>query len=197
MAEVRISIQVDFEHFESGFIRADSELPNRRVWSPWLIVVPFVLEWLLPVTAVVFVIRNPVMSLSTRLFLAGVLFLPAIRCLFRSRRLLDLGCENPFATSDSRFEISVRPDGWTLSTANTRAEHRWALVARVVRFDAGFVVVENWAGQSARWLPLTGFESAAAADEFVELVRGAAVAFEDQRSGKSDGPIGPSGFVAA
>ena len=65
---------------------------------------------------------------------------------------------------------------------NTRAEHQWSLIARVVRFDAGFVVVENWAGLASRWLPLTGFESAIAADQFVELVKEASVSFEDRRT---------------
>lgn len=184
MAEVRICFEVDFEYCEIGFIHGSRVLREslRQRNSSW-IEVGSLLEILLPIPAIVVVLRASGFGPLVRAFLIAVLLVPWIRLL---GRFFDhqLSIDTQLATSDCRFEISVRPDGWTLSTANTRAEHQWALVARVVRFDAGFVVVENWAGQSARWLPLTGFESAAAADEFVELVRGAAVAFEDQRVGK-------------
>lgn len=184
MAEVRICFEVDFEYCEIGFIHGSRVLrePLRRRNSSW-IVVGSLLEILLPSAAIVVVLRTSGFAPLVRGFLIAVLLIPWIRLL---GRFFDhqVSIDSQLATSDSRLEISVRPDGWTLSTANTRAEHRWDLVARVVRFDAGFVVVENWAGQSARWLPLSGFESTAAANQFVELLRGAAVAFEDRRPRK-------------
>ena len=180
MPEVRICFDVNFECCEIGFIHAGRVLPDRSPLNLWFTLGEMIwIAILLPVAALL-VSRSPTLHWPTKWFLLGVLMLPwvhLVRRFFESTSI-----DSRLDTSDSRFEITVRPDGWTFSTANTRAEHQWSLIARVVRFDAGFVVVENWAGLASRWLPLTGFESAIAADQFVELVKGASVSFEDRRT---------------
>ncbi len=85
--------------------------------------------------------------------------------------------KNPDWNHPVRYTISS--DRWIIESHTSRNEFLWPPVKSIVRVREGFVV--DFHDRSFRWLPVHGFESEAAIESFVEMVKSHDVKYEDRR----------------
>ena len=84
---------------------------------------------------------------------------------------------NPDLNHPIRY--SITQDRWVCETHSFRSETRWRSHMVVLRKDEGFLSLTH--DHQVAWLPIHGFESEAAIETFVEMVKTHGMKYEDRR----------------
>ena len=79
-----------------------------------------------------------------------------------------------------QVQYTISSDRWLIESHTLRNEFLWPPVKSVVRVREGFVV--DFHDRSFRWLPNHGYESDAAVETFVDMVKSHDVKYEDRRA---------------
>lgn len=176
--EVRIQFELTPEYYKAHFAEAGKAVtrPGSAILAYTSIAfcssVPFAL-WLVWHSE----------DLDQKWLVTATLVLPlvigffAVR-LFSMKRVVD-DLQKTLSAADRQVSVTVNSKGWLVESAFSRMEQQWGTFQKVIRADEGFLTQETLGG--SRWLPRTGFESEAAIETFVEMVKSHDVQYEDRR----------------
>ena len=77
------------------------------------------------------------------------------------------------------IRYTITDEHWVCETNTFRSESQWLNHIAVLRRDEGFMILTH--DHQMAWLPISGFESDAAVEAFVQMVESHEVKYEDRR----------------